>query len=215
LPDTGERFFSEYLTTINPLKQQCDEFDLCLCEECKVTQQSEKTPQQQTSPTPVANNNTTTTTTPTEETMIGQDDTMPAPPKIIHTASTGNDVSEITRQSSSQSTACYATAAPLPSSNECQHLHYHHGAPVGGAAMYPTTPMMFPLIFPYPWMIPAQPAACYQPVPTPYCCDRHRSWYQQQNRMGRPPHDMDCHRRDGRERGKEKRSKKTKDRFTL
>jgi len=190
--DTGERFFSEHIVKVNPIKQQHDTSNRCLCGMCRDVVPTPSRPQQindqSTNQTP---NTVATTTTTTATQTPAKTDSDSNSPQL-----TRNNP-QFTRQTSGPESVKQRptiTMLPHPQQQQQPHqqvIHQHHGA----AFYAPTVPMMMPFVFPCPWMAPPTTATQHAMLcsAAASCCSRHRSWAIQPNRVGRPPHDAHCH----------------------
>ena len=192
--DNGERFFSEYIIQINPLNQQYDSLDRCLCHRCRgvVTSQQQQN-----------NNQSKGINTTTQSITTAANNPAPTSPKQTpaeqnsedNSARATNNIPPNHRQTSTPVSAFDQLPTMLPqlppTQPQQQHQHHvhSHSYPGAGAALFPSMPMPMPFIFPYPWMVATQPALA-QSVTTS-CCGRHTEWLM--HRVGRPPHDAHCH----------------------
>ena len=195
--DTGERFFSEYLTTIKPHKQMYDTMDRCLCNTCKVH-----------SPIPLIQ--------PPSAVQQQLQQKLPAKLQVQRPmASTdGMGLQQTNQNLNGQQLTTPVTPMqqppPTASVQQREALSDNHGGAVTNtSAMMPpfiNQTQILPIMIPYPWPFPigthSFSSAPFVNMPS-FCCGSYMTWYQQDNRMGRPPHDRRCHRR-GSGTGKEK-----------
>jgi len=191
--DNGERFFSECIIQINPLKQQCDSLDRCICHRCCSTVPTKTATQQNNKPSHDINTTTDcTNTNTTAPTGTRAEQNSEECSKIIHTTQ------QTHRQTSTPATSTPASIAqrpmllpkPPPPPQQQQH-----NPSLGGAAFFaPAVPMVMPFIFPYPWMVATTTPHTQPPMSATaaWCCNRHAVWLTQPNRAGRPPHDPHC-----------------------
>jgi hypothetical protein len=168
-PDTGERFFSEYLSWMKQTKPKYDAQDRCLCAECAATLATTEG-STTTSPTrlltlsPNSNDNNPSLTSEKEPSL-------PVPLKNI--------IMEDSRMLVNNNLA----QTPAHSLPYMQQRLQSNQQPVQHA-MAPTQVLPFWqqnfINFPFP----------FQPT---YCCPSYRVWHTHRRR-GRPPHDYNCQR---------------------
>jgi hypothetical protein len=177
-PDSGERFFSEYLSSVNPSKQIYDNTDRCLCKGCQ--------------PIPINEmiQETTKKNTTNSQPQYQAPPQLPVaatkPPQLSQQQLPRNATTDSTKQKENQ---YQRSLPPVPALPPLQFPPPYSTPPMIAA------PMLLPLVFPFPWMVGGQSSAAPMLANMPYCCERHRAWSQQANRFGRPPHDTYCHRR--------------------
>jgi len=197
--DNSEHFFSEYIVNVQPLKQKYDLQDRCLCQQCRLVP-TPGPPQQNNQQTNV--NITTTTPTHTQPTPTPTQAQPPPPvkpPSTIARTTTSPADKNSDNNTPQTSTPAFIEQRPiLPQQQQQQqqqptqqHIQCHH-YPVGASFLPPTTPMIMPFIFPYPWMVAttAQPAVEHSAATA--CWGRHAEWLMEVKRVGRPPHDYHC-----------------------
>jgi len=169
VPDNGERFFSQYITTTLPsIKSKPGEFGECLCHSCE-NATSTSTMSQQQQPLVLndkandneqdrTNNNNVAAATPTTALTKRK---MPA--------------KNITRQPTErQQTQC-----------DVAKMNYIQPSPNINATCSPQVFYMMPQLIPMQYQLP-----CFMPpIQTP-CCDKYAEWLKR--RMGRPPHHQLC-----------------------
>ena len=171
-PDTGERFFSEYLTTVKPAMGKYDENDMCLCRVCIAN----STPSRlQSNPPPQQQDNNIVATT---NVACCAGKTMPT--------NNVRDLNRLQQQKQQQQ-------------QQQQQAGMAHRQPSPPLLINGMSFSQLPSLIPFPTVM-RQPFLSFQPhqqqIPTYYytpdaCCAKYRTWLMK--RSGRPPHDAHCH----------------------
>jgi len=209
--DNGERFFSEYIVDVNPLKQQYDPMDRCICSQCRGVLPTKTPPQQNNQQQSTQCNGTMTPTNTTTNTTTTAS-TTPAKQNGEHEVNKNkNRNNQLSTRQTSQPAAFRKTML-----QPCQHVEYHNHhhdfqhASVTYYAAPPPMPMMMPFGFSYPW-ITTHPAMTMTMTHSaaPACCGRCSVWLVTPNRVGRPPHDAHCQKRQPSSLAKGKEAKKS------
>jgi len=192
--DSGERFFSEYLTWMKQAKPKCDINDHCMCSSCY------KHGEQWATLAAAAAAATATTTTIAEPM---RNVPMPNAPMAPTMTMTPNNAPTHTRLANSdRSTANSATPPPpaggqLPQDNTLvranqlptQQHNSHAQTLIQPQEFWPFAPAFQMPSAPPQWMYPAAP---YAAPCQPFCCGPYRHWYNSKGRRGRPPHEHHC-----------------------
>jgi hypothetical protein len=188
-PDTGERFFSEYLTSTSPTKQYYDANDRCLCRQCRTIRSNKQntasidneSSQNESQPNPPLSPPKNASTPPAVHAT--RNPPLPAPPQTPKSPPTNTAPSTIQQaqpqQPQPQAIMNYGYANT--------HLPYPNCAPM----------LVAPLMMSYPFFgnVATSSFNALSLVNTPFCCQQYLIWFQQPDRMGRPPHDPHCRNR--------------------
>ena len=180
--DTGERFFSEYITTIKPGTGGFDQRDFCLCIAC-VALQRKALPLCELRVSPKKPNTNGASTQTAVQTAVQTLMTMSKPDKAVEHADATTTPTPLQPQQVDNN------LNNNPHNNPCHHAVIRDTHPVH---MLQPTPMQhsFPPAFQQvpPLFIPFH---YYQSTPVS-CCAKHSQWMLSA-RNGRPPHDAHCY----------------------
>lgn len=162
--DTGERFFSQHVSTIKPTSGACNKHGLCSCRECTMTMKAPRAEIVATSTSVIAQ-------------------AQQKPPVIADL----NSNSHQARPPSAQARHANSYDSRLLISDDQPQM-----LPAGASVPIQMTPVAFQANQTL-WMPPFAPAFCQQPFCSYQhhaCCSKHGTWMTR--RVGRPPHDAHC-----------------------
>jgi len=180
-PDTGERFFSEYLISRRKFTQKFDENDLCLCLACiKLANGVSVVPlstenHNNNVPTATTTTNIITTTTTTTTTNATNAIALPRPLPRQHARPAISEVGQ-----------------PRPN-NISNGVGWSSAGNLNNGLLLAPNIQFAPAFFGYPSFFPPVgfPQQYIPPIP-PSCCAKYSRWLTMTSRVGRPPHDAHC-----------------------